>query len=76
MSYTRLIIQGTALLEGERVKLCLRRCQAVCLHPPGPEPALEPHHGERGAVGQGQLHVHSGEPVWLHQPHLPPGCGW
>lgn len=28
---------------------------------PGAKPALDPHHGERGAVGQGQLHLRRGE---------------
>lgn len=42
---------------------------------PGAKPALDPHHGERGAVGQGQLHLRGRERVWIHQPHVHSGRG-
>lgn len=44
-----------------------------CLLHPGAQPALDPDHGERGAVGQGQLHLPGGEWIWIHQPHVHPG---
>lgn len=53
--------------------MCIITAISSCLLHPGAQPALDPDHGERGAVRQGQLHLPGGEWVWIHQPHVHPG---
>lgn len=62
----------TVVLEGEMGTLCEGRSQFLSATPPGPQPALESHHGERSPVRQRKLYVHRGKPVRLHQSHVPP----
>ena len=71
-------LTSTRLLLPLYLRLYLRCFPPVtrnpCLSLTGAQPALDPDHGERGAVGQGKLHLSGGEWVRSHQPHLHPGC--